>query len=201
MGTLGLYRPGTSWLHRAPAWTKLLGLVLVGAASVAIQRTWWWVVVSFLVVVIAYFSAGFGPKLVWAQIRPTLVLLLVIAAMTWVSASWQKAVAVPGMILVLVAAAALVTLTTRTTDLIDVIVTACGPFRRFGVDPERVGLILLLGIRFVPVVAELAAEISQAQTARGATRDIRAFAVPLLVRALRDADSIGEALVARGFDD
>lgn len=201
MGTLGLYRPGSSWLHRAPAWTKLLGLILLGGFSVAVQRTWWWVVVVFVVVGLVYLSAGFGPRLMWAQIRPTMILLLVIAAMTWATASWQKALAVPGMILVLVAAAALVTLTTRTTDLINVIVSACRPLRRFGVDPERVGLILLLGIRFVPVVAELGAEISQAQVARGATKDIRAFAVPLLVRALRDADAIGEALVARGFDD
>ena len=60
---------------------------------------------------------------------------------------------------------------------------------------------MLLGIRCVPVVAGLAREVREAQIARGAVRDIRAFAVPLLVRALRDADAIGEALVARGFDD
>lgn len=199
--TLGLYQPGTSWLHRAPAWTKLLVLFMTGAASVVIQGTWWWVLATFAVVGVVYLSAGLGLGLMWRQIRPMMLLMIVIAAMTWITATWQKAVAVPGMILVLVAVASLVTLTTRTTDLVDVLVRLCGALRRFGVDPERVGLILLLGIRVVPLVYELSREISEAQTARGAVRDIRAFAVPLIVRALRDADAMGEALVARGFDD
>ncbi|EPH03738.1 hypothetical protein HMPREF1531_01163 [Propionibacterium sp. oral taxon 192 str. F0372] len=199
--TLGLYQPGTSWLHRAPAWTKLLALFMIGAASVVIQGTWWWVLATFAVVGVVYLSAGLGLGLMWHQIRPMMLLMIVIAAMTWITATWQKAVAVPGMILVLVAVASLVTLTTRTTDLVDVLVRLFGVLRRFGVDPERVGLILLLGIRVVPLVYELSREISEAQTARGAVRDIRAFAVPLIVRALRDADAMGEALVARGFDD
>ena len=53
----------------------------------------------------------------------------------------------------------------------------------------------------VPVVAGLAREVREAQIARAATHSVRAFAVPLLVRALRDADAIGDALAARGFDD
>ena len=37
--------------------------------------------------------------------------------------------------------------------------------------------------------------------ARGAQRSVKAFAVPLIVRALREADAMGEALLARGVDD
>ena len=97
--------------------------------------------------------------------------------------------------------AALVTLTTRTTALVDVVVTTARPLRRIGVDPDRVGLIVALGIRCVPVVLSLAAEVRDAQLARGLTASPRAFAVPLVVRALRHADSLGEALVARGGVD
>ena len=75
------------------------------------------------------------------------------------------------------------------------VVRLAGSLRRIGVDPERLGLILLLGIRFVPVVAGLAREVRQAQYARGALYSYRAFAVPLLVRALRTANEIGDALV------
>ena len=35
----------------------------------------------------------------------------------------------------------------------------------------------------------------------GSRRARRAFAVPLVIRALRHADTLGEALVARGVDD
>lgn len=201
MNTLGLYRPGGSVLHRVAAGGKLLGLLGLGLASVWLQQRWWLVLIVFVAVAGAYLSAGFGVGVMARQLRPMWWLLGFTAVMNWWVADWQRAIAVVGMIATLVAAAALVTLSTPTTALIDVVVRAAGPLRRFGVDAERLGLTLLLGIRCVPVIAGLAREVREAQIARGAVRDLRAFAVPLLVRALRDADAIGEALVARGFDD
>jgi biotin transport system permease protein len=106
-----------------------------------------------------------------------------------------------GVIVSLVLLAALVTLTTRTTDMVDAVVHALRPLRRLGVQPERVGLLLALGIRSVPVVVGLAEEVRDAQRARGLTASPRAFAVPLIVRSLRHADALGDALVARGVDD
>jgi biotin transport system permease protein len=105
------------------------------------------------------------------------------------------------MIVALVLLAGLVTLTTRTTELVDVVVRICRPLRLVGVDPQRVGLLLALSIRTVPVVMALAEEVRDAQWARGLSASPRAFAVPLLVRSLRHADALGEALVARGADD
>ncbi|WP_372449002.1 energy-coupling factor transporter transmembrane component T [Qaidamihabitans albus] len=57
------------------------------------------------------------------------------------------------------------------------------------------------GIRAVPVVVGFAEEIRDAQRARGLTTSPRAFAVPLIVRALRHADTLANALVARGLAD
>jgi biotin transport system permease protein len=108
---------------------------------------------------------------------------------------------VVGVLAVLVLLAALVTLTTRTTDLVEAVVVASRPLRAVGVDPERVGLMIALGIRCVPVVVGLAEEVRDAQRARGLAASPRAFAVPLIVRSLRHADALGEALAARGLDD
>lgn len=128
-------------------------------------------------------------------------MLAAIAVAQLLFATWQLAVSVTATILLLVLAAGLVTLTTTTTALTDVVVRLLGPFRRFGVDPERIGLLLALSIRAVPVVLGLAEQIRDAQRARGLTASPRAFAVPLLVRALRHAQQLGEALTARGLDD
>jgi biotin transport system permease protein len=106
-----------------------------------------------------------------------------------------------GGVLVAVAAAGLVTLTTRTEALLDALVAALRPLRRAGVDPERVALVLALAVRSVPVVAGIAGEVQQARAARGAERSLRAFAVPFVIRSLRHADRLGEALEARGVDD
>ena len=122
------------------------------------------------------------------------------AFQTWLGGP-ATASRVAGGLLVAVAAAALVTLTTRTEALLDALVGVLRPLRPLGVDPDRVGLVLALAVRSVPVLAGLAAEVREARAARGAERSLRAFAVPFVIRALRHADRLGEALAARGVDD
>ena len=199
--SLGLFRPGQSPIHRLPPGTKLLVLLVLGAASVVTQR-WWWLVASLVVAsVLAYRLAGWGVRLWWTQLRPLWMLLAFTAVVHALTSGWQRAVADTGTIVVLVACAALVTLTTPTTALVDTVVRIAAPLSRFGVDPERVGLFLMVGIRCVPLVAGLARQVREAQIARRATTSTRAFVVPLVVRSLREADALGEALVARGIDD
>jgi biotin transport system permease protein len=148
-----------------------------------------------------YVVAGLSPRLALASLRPLLALAVCIGVLQVIVAGWARAYVVVGMIVALVLLAGLVTLTTRTTELVDVVVRICRPLRLVGVDPQRVGLLLALSIRTVPVVMALAEEVRDAQWARGLSASPRAFAVPLLVRSLRHADALGEALVARGADD
>jgi biotin transport system permease protein len=85
--------------------------------------------------------------------------------------------------------------------MVDAVVAACGPLRRFGVDPDRVGLVIALGIRSVPVVVGIAQEVRDAQRARGVRFAPQAYGVALVVRSLRHATALGDALLARGLDD
>lgn len=199
--TLGLYRPGDSLLHRLRPGTKLLALVALGVISVFVQRSWIATVVLMAVVAGLYASAGFGPRILWRQIKAMTYLLTFMAVFHAWTAGWQQALGLTGVLLCLIAVAALVTLTTPTTRLIDTVVRAAGPLRRFHVDPERVGLMLTLGIRAIPLMISLAQQVREAQIARGQTMVFRAFAVPLIVSALRQADAVGDALIARGADD
>jgi biotin transport system permease protein len=200
MTGLGLYRPGTSLLHRMPAGVKLAGMVCAGIGSVLLDEVWQ-VGVALAGVLTAYAVARIPLRTALAQLRPLVWIAGAAAVFHVVVSGWQRAVVVLGVLAVLVLLAALVTLTTRTTAMVDAIVAACRPLRRLGVDPERVGLLLALGVRSVPVVVGLAEEVREAQLARGLTSSPRAFAVPLIVRSLRHADALGEALVARGVED
>ena len=199
--TLGLYQPGSSWLHRVPAGVKLAGLVVVAVVIFVAQR--WLVALGGLAVLVVagYLSAGLGWRLLWRQVKPMLYFVVFLSAMHLIARAWHNAVAVPVTVILLVASAALVTLTTTTSAMIDVVGRAAQPLRHFGVHPERAGLAVLLGMRCVPLVAGLASSVRQAQLARCGVFDLRAFAVPLIVSALRQADAMGEALVARGVDD
>ncbi|RYU11433.1 energy-coupling factor transporter transmembrane component T family protein [Nocardioides iriomotensis] len=200
MTPLGLFLPGTSPLHRAPAGLKLLGLVAAGVVSVLLDEPWQ-VLVALGVVTVLYGVAGISLRVAVAQVRPLLWIALGTAVFHVLVNGPARAFVVVGVLAVLVLLAALVTLSTRTTDLVDAIVAVCRPLRRVGVDPDRVGLLLALGIRCVPVVVGLAQEVRDAQRARGLGASPRAFVVPLIVRSLRHADALGEALVARGAED
>lgn len=198
--SLGLFHPGDSVVHRTPAGPKLALLV---AAAVG---TYWLdspvrVGYAALGVAALFALARIPVRVAWTQVRPLLLLVVVLGAFQALVAGWRAAVVIVGALVLLAALAALVTLTTRTTALVDTVVRVLGPFRRIGVDPERIGLLLALGIRAVPVVAGFAAQIRDAQRARGLTASPTAFAVPLIVRSLRHADAQGEALVARGLED
>lgn len=191
---------GTSPVHRASAGLKLVVLA-VGLLLVALLPGPLPVAVGALAVAVLTALARVGPGTLAALVRPVLwVLVPVVAAQVWLAGPGRAAV-VGGGIVVAVAAAGLVTLTTRTEDLLDALVGALRPLRRVGVDPERAALVLALAVRSVPVLAGIAGEVQQARAARGAERSLRAFAVPFVIRSLRHADRLGEALEARGVDD
>lgn len=200
MSMLGMYLPGTSIVHRAPAGVKLSAMVLAGIASVFLDRGWQ-VGLAILGVLVGFLAAHISLLTALRQVRPLLWIVAFVGIFHVLVNGWERAFTVVGVIVALVLLASLVTLTTRTTDLADVAVRICGPLRFVGAKPERVGLLLSLGIRSVPIVVALAEQVRDAQRARGLTASPRAFAVPLIVGALRHADALGEALVARGVDD
>jgi biotin transport system permease protein len=196
----GAYLPGASPLHRAPAWLKLTGLTVLLAALAVLRSVP--AVAAALALVAALAALGrVGPRPMFAQVRPVLWFAAAVAAFQWWAAGPATSLAVTGSLLLAVAAAGLVTLTTRTQDLLDAVVAALGPLRRFGVDPQRAGLVLALAVRTVPVMSDLARQVHEARVARGLSRSPRALVVPLVIRAVRHADRLGEALAARGVDD
>jgi biotin transport system permease protein len=194
------FQPGTSLLHRSGAGVKLLGLLVFSTVLVAWQSPVK-VLVGFALVTGLYGLGGFGVRTLAGQVWPLRWFVLFLLPFQWWTAGWQAAVTVVGTLVVAVVAAALVSLTTRVTDLLDVIARLLEPARAIGVDPERVALLLALTIRAVPVIAATLQEARDARRARGLERSTRALVTPVVVRTIRHADRVGEALAARGVDD
>ena len=197
---IGLYQPGSSVLHRLPAGWKLLGLLLA-IIGVVLLTAPWQLAVAALVAAGGFALARIPARTAWAQLWPMRWFILLIAVFQVIVAGPERALMVCGTLVLTVALAALVTLTTRVTEMLDVCQRMLGPLRRFGVDPDRAGLVLALTIRCIPLMVEIVGAVSQARKARGASFSIRALVVPAVVRALRRADAIGDALTARGVDD
>jgi biotin transport system permease protein len=197
---IGLYQPGTSVLHRLPAGWKLLGM-LVAIVGIVLLTTLWQLGVAALAVVAGFALSRIPARVAWAQLWPMRWFLLFIAVFQVIFTGWERALMTCGTLLLTVAIAALITLTTRVTEMLDVCQRLLGPMRRFGVDPDRAGLVLALTIRCIPLMVDIVGAASQARKARGAGFSLRALVVPSVVRALRRADAIGDALTARGVDD
>jgi len=196
---IGLYSPGRSIVHRAPTLLKLfllsLGVVLVG--TLQDPR----LLAGAIVAVIALFGlARIPPRAAVAQIAPILWMLLVAAPIQALLAGWLVAGLMTGRLLVAVALAALFTLTTTVTAVLEAFQRLLKPFGRW-IDADRVGLLVALTIRCIPLVTDIVTEVLEARKARGVRGSLLALAVPVVVRSLYAADALGEALAARGVDD
>ena len=198
---LSLYVPGTSPVHRAPAGLKLAVLAGLGVALFATGRLELVAGACALVLAAGLLVARLPVRALLSQVRPLWIWLVALFGFhLLVTGPLVGAVAVLRL-LTLVLAAAVVTATTRVTALVAVIEWLVSPLRVFGVRPARVGLVIAMTLRFIPLVADRAARIREAQAARGADRVRLGMVVPLLVQVLRMATTVGEALDARGADD
>jgi biotin transport system permease protein len=197
---VGLFVPGDSPLHRTRPGLKLLVLT-VFLLVLGLWRSLPVVAAGAALVGIAAAVARLPARTVLAQARPLLWVAVAIGIVQVWSVGLEQAVVVVGSLVVAVCAAGLVTLTTRTDDLVSALVTVLKPMRRFGVDPDRVAFTLALTVRAVPVLVRIVDDVREARRARGAERSPRALAVPVVMRTVRYADQLGEALAARGLND
>lgn len=196
---IGVFHPGRSLLHRAPALLKL-GVLAVLVTLVAMQGSLASLAVAAGLVVGLFLIAWLPFPLVWQQIVPILWLLAFAVPIQVVFGGWEAAATMAVRLVLAVALAALYTLTTPVSATLDAMQTLLRPFRRW-IDADRVGLMLALTIRCVPLLAEIVREVLEARKARGVEGSIVALAVPVIVRALQTAEHLGDALTARGFDD
>lgn len=195
-GPFGLYRPGSTPLHRMPP-----GLELAGLAAF-----------SLAVVLLPGLPAAAGGA------------CLAAAVAAWVRAPWRAArggalaavlvgtyhawAATPAAglaagldLLALVLAGVVLVATTPADAVLDAVAGAARPLRRFGVRPQRAALAAVLMVRAVPTLAATLAESRDAARARGADRSPRTWLTPAAVRAVARAHRTGEALAARGLPD
>jgi biotin transport system permease protein len=201
VSTLALYSPVPSALHRTPAGLKLAALAALSVLLFAVPEVPVASLALTVVVVLAVAGARLTPRLLLAQLRPVwlwLVGLLTFHVLVTDLATGALAVL---RLVTLVLAAAVVTATSRVAELVAVIEWLCAPLRLVGVRPARIGLAIAMTLRFIPLVAERAERIREAQAARGATRPLFLSLVPLLVQVLQLAHTTAEALDARGADD
>lgn len=193
-----MYRPGTSLLHRMPAGAKLTAFAVLAIGLSAYPHDAWSIGVTVIGVCALFALARLPIHVLGAEAWRLRGLVLVLGTALWIFASPLVAWTSTARVVSLVLLASLLTITTRMGDLLGVLHRILRPLRRLGVDADAVAMTISLTITMIPVVASFAGEVRDAQRARGVRLGVRGI-VPLMVRTLRHADDVGDALVARGL--
>jgi len=198
---LGVYLPGDSPIHQLPAGGKfILLLVFILASTILVKDPL--VAAAWLAVVVAgYIVARIPVRTALGQTLPVLPVLLVLGAFQWWQRGWEFAATTVLILLASVAAAALLTLTTSIAELMGAIERGLSPFERFGLPVETISLAVSLTLRLIPLQLATVQDVLAARKARGAGFSVTAFGTPVMVRSIRRARLLAEALIARGAAD
>jgi len=195
-----LYRPGTSLLHRMPAGAKVIVFAALVLAIALTANSVWTLPTAGILAISLYLIASLGMPTLLRQLYAARWIALVMLVTQVFFLPVLAAVSNTSRVLVVIVLAALITLTTRVPALLDATERALAPLRRFGVNPAGIGLVLALTITAIPVIGGFAADIREAQRARGAPVRLQTFVVPLLVMSLKHSDELADALTARGIE-
>lgn len=131
------------------------------------------------------------------RLRPLWPFILVIGGWHILRGTPDVGLAVILRMLIMVAAATLLLLTTRFDALLATFSTLFRPFKRLGLPVERIALALAMAVRFIPVLSQRAADLALAWRARSARNPRHRLLTPLALSALDEAERSAEALRAR----
>ena len=193
-----LFRPGNSILHRIDGGPKIVALAVIVLLISIFGRSYFVLSIAAIAMVVTYLFAGFGFKSFLRDLWQTRWLALLMVVPQLIFLTLEQTVVNSGRVLISVMFATLLSLTTKTSDMMIAIECVLGPFRRFGVAPEVVALLLSITITTIPVLASFVNQVRLAQVARGARPRLSRTAVPVLVLALKHADEMADAMAARG---
>ena len=198
---LGVYVPGTTIIHRLNPSIKFVSLIVFIIASTIWAHTLTDAAICLAVPLLLLAVAKIPPKIAWGQLWPPLPFLLFLGAFNWWQQGWEKALVVTLVIMSSIGMAAVLTLTTTVAEMLEALEKALSPTARFGVPVESISLAISLTIRLIPLQFATVGEVLDARKARGADLSITAFGAPVMIRSIRRARVIGDALLARGVGD
>ncbi|WKD59109.1 energy-coupling factor transporter transmembrane component T family protein [Corynebacterium caspium] len=198
---LGTYIAGDTLIHRMPAGPKLLGIIIFIVLATFFGSQPLGAAICGTLVLISYLIARIPWRISLGQLLTPLPILLFLAAFQVWNQGWRYAFCMLVMLLSCIMAASLLSLTTALSQLMEATEQGLKPLERFGFPAATVALILALTVRLIPLQVAAVEEVLAARKARGLGFSALAFFVPVMIKSLRRAQTISEALWARGIGD
>ncbi|MGB9700723.1 MAG: energy-coupling factor transporter transmembrane component T family protein [Thermodesulfobacteriota bacterium] len=224
--TLGQFLPGDSFLHRLDPRTKFIALLLLMSDVFLIS--------SFpgLLFLVGFFFLGlFLSRLSWSfvfrGIRPFIWLFLIAAGIhlfstpgpslpffpiSFINPTWtgaNKGALVAGQLFLTILFSSLMTLTTSPLQMVHGLEKIFYPLKKLRVPVEDLSMMMMLAIKFIPILQQEADRIIKAQSARGVdfesgglrqrAKNMLPILTPLFNSVIKRADDLAVALMARGY--
>lgn len=188
-----------SIIHRLSAGWKLLLLIAI-STGIFFITDWRWMCLAYLLVSTCYWVSQFSWRILWRQMKTGLWLCAFLFVIQCIFNDWQLGILISVRLLTLLLLAALLTLTTPMSALLDTLNDALQWLRYLHINPKKVSLAISLTLRFIPVIQQITEEVREAQKVRGLERSVIAIAIPVIIRTLKSADDIADAITCRGFE-
>lgn len=195
---LALTFPHKTRAHDIPAGWKMLALAVLSALLFSVQSIWVFAVLLALVICVhGALGKGLLRYALW-MMRPIVLFTAIILAFHVITGDLLAGLGIVLRMLVLVALANLVTMTTKLDDMIGVVEWLLIPLGKLGVNTRIFGVATAMVIRFTPVLIKKAAALGESWRARSPKRAGWRIIMPLFLTAIDDAEHVAEALKARG---
>lgn len=223
--SIGRYWPEASPLHALDPRLKLAGLLVAIIANLSIASVpQALLALAFTAVLVALTKVPLS--MVWQNIKPIFWVLVIVACFN-VLYIGKGAVLVQlgifhitdyGLIqaglyftrfISIILLGSVLLLTTTPQDLTFGFQTLLKPLEKLGAPIQEISLVLILALRFIPILGDEASQIADAQKARGAQLDSGgpikrlkaavANIVPMFTGAINHAEGLSRALSARGY--
>ncbi|MFE4712960.1 energy-coupling factor transporter transmembrane component T family protein [Paenibacillus sp. NPDC056722] len=214
-----------SWVHKLDARSKITGMLLY-VVVILLSRSWMAMALLAVFSVVVMASTRIPLKYFLKAAKPLRYLMLFIFIVqvvsvkegaVWLSiGSWDLyedglrlgAFSVIRMFF-LITFSALLTFTTTPGKLNQGLEGILAPFKKMGLSPDRITLMIDISLRFIPTILDESQIIMKAQASRGADlkelplkekgRMLVSLLVPVIASAFRRAQDLVYSMEARGF--
>ncbi len=223
--TLGQYVAGDSVIHKLDPRTKIAMMILYIAMTFLVKDIWF-LAIPFVYLVLELVLSGISLRYILNSLKPIRFLLVLMFLLNlfftkgetvWLDLGfWQltgeavlQSFFLSIRIVLLVAGASMLTLTTSPIALTDGLEKLLTPLKIFHFPAHELAMMMTIALRFVPTLMDESEKIRNAQMSRGAdfesgnvfkrVKSMIPILIPLFVSSFRKADDLAIAMESRCY--
>ncbi len=223
--TLGQFVAGNSVIHRLDPRTKI-GMMILYIAMTFLVKKIWFLSIPFAYLIIELILSGISLRYILNSLKPVRFLLILMFILNlfftkgedvWLDLGFWKLTGEAFLqscfltlrIILLVAGASMLTLTTSPIALTDGLEKLLSPLKVFHFPAHELAMMMTIALRFVPTLMDESDKIRNAQMSRGADfesgnifkrgKSMIPILIPLFVSSFRKADELAIAMESRCY--